>query len=61
MPEMLLLAETAISFPGNGSAYYWLKKANWMACSFWLGWILVLMVVLLPLGRITLTLRLING
>lgn len=44
LPEMLLLAETAISFPGNGSAYYLLKKANWMAYSFWLVWILVLMV-----------------
>ncbi|WP_174481401.1 hypothetical protein [Spiroplasma endosymbiont of Danaus chrysippus] len=28
LPEMLLLAETAISFPGNGSAYYWLKKSK---------------------------------
>lgn len=68
LPEMLLMAETAISFPGNGSAYYWLKKANWMACSFWFGWILVLMVsatavasATLALGNIISTLAHINN
>ncbi|WP_339049357.1 APC family permease [Spiroplasma endosymbiont of Colias croceus] len=58
---MLLLAETAISFPGNGSAYYWLKKANWMACSFWLGWILVLMVSATAVASATLALGNIIG
>ncbi|WP_338976053.1 APC family permease [Spiroplasma endosymbiont of Monopis laevigella] len=61
LPEMLLLAETAISFPGNGSAYYWLKKANWMACSFWLGWILVLMVSATAVASATLALGNIIG
>ncbi len=68
LPEMLLMAETAISFPSNGSAYYWLKKANWMACSFWFGWILVLMVsatavasATLALGNIISTLAHINN
>ena len=39
LPEiMLLLAKTAISFLGNGSAYYWLKKQiEWLVRFDWDG------------------------
>lgn len=61
LPEMLLLAEAAIAFPGNGTAYYWLKKAKWSACSFWFGWILVLMVSATAIATATLALGNIIG
>ncbi|ATZ16740.1 amino acid/amine (lysine) APC transporter [Williamsoniiplasma luminosum] len=44
LPEMILFAETATSYPGNGTSYYWIRKAKWNAISFWFGWVLVLFI-----------------
>ena len=43
LPDSLVMSEPAISFKENGAVYFWLKKAKWKACSFWFGWVLILM------------------
>ncbi|WP_342277000.1 hypothetical protein [Spiroplasma endosymbiont of Nebria brevicollis] len=37
IPGLLLFAETTSSYPKNGTAYTWLKKAKFQATAFWFG------------------------
>ncbi|PPE04127.1 APC family permease [Williamsoniiplasma lucivorax] len=68
LPEMLLLAETSTSYPENGTSYYWLRKANWNAVSFWFGWVMVFFVsataiatAVVSLGAVAVTIFNIQG
>lgn len=53
IPGLLLFAETTSSYPENGTAYTWLKKAKFQATAFWFGWILVLIVAATAIASAT--------
>ncbi|WP_308149783.1 amino acid permease [Spiroplasma sp. AdecLV25b] len=53
IPGLLLFAETTSSYPENGTAYTWLKKAKFQATAFWFGWILVLLVAATAIASAT--------
>lgn len=53
IPGLLLFAETTSSYPENGTAYTWLKKAKFQATAFWFGWILVLIVTATAIASAT--------
>lgn len=44
LPETFIMIEPAISFKENGTAYSWLRRANWKIVAFWFGWVLTLFV-----------------
>ncbi|QGS52060.1 amino acid permease [Spiroplasma tabanidicola] len=44
LPETFIMVEPTISFKENGTAYSWLRRANWKVMAFWLGWVLMLFV-----------------
>lgn len=54
IPGLLLFAETTSSYPENGSAYTWLKKAKLQATAFWFGWILVILAGATAIASVTL-------
>ncbi|AGR41352.1 amino acid permease [Spiroplasma taiwanense] len=56
LPETFLMVEPAISFQENGTAYSWLRRANWKVMAFWFGWVLTLFVSAVAIATASLAL-----